>query len=128
MRKIIVIILSCLLSLNASAQRPDWPGQTYNVQRAMEHIDKGDYASAKESLQAEINENSKNGYAYLLLTMINSHDEQYGEALTSADKAIKYLPKRDKNPEHSPTTREPESIMPQTNTTKHWKTSAKPSP
>ena len=96
MRKIIVIILSCLLSLNASAQRPDWPGQTYNVQRAMEHIDKGDYASAKESLQAEINENSKNGYAYLLLTMINSHDEQYGEALTSADKAIKYLPKRDK--------------------------------
>lgn len=96
MRKIIIIILSCLLSLNASAQRPDWPGQTYNVQRAMEHIDKGDYASAKESLLAEINENDKNGYAYLLLTLISSNDGQYGEALNSVDKAIRYLPKRDK--------------------------------
>lgn len=96
MRKIVVVLLAGLLSLAAFAQRPDWSGQSYNVQRAMESIDGGDFAAAKESLLKEISENDKNGYAYLLLAMIDSRADNYGEALTSADKAIRNLPKRDR--------------------------------
>ena len=62
----------------------------------MESIVGGDFAAAKESLLKEISENDKNGYAYLLLAMIDSRDDNYGEALTSVDKAIRNLPKRDK--------------------------------
>lgn len=95
MRKIVIVLLAGLLSLAAFAQRPDWSGQSYNVQRAMESIDGGDFAAAKESLLKEISENNK-GYACLLLAMIDSRADNYGEALTSADKAIRNLPKRDK--------------------------------
>lgn len=96
MRKIVVVLLAGLLSLAAFAQRPDWSGQSYNVQRAMESIEGGDFAAAKESLLEEISENDKNGYACLLLAMIDSRADNYGEALTSADKAIRNLPKRDR--------------------------------
>lgn len=95
MRKIVVVLLAGLLSLAAFAQRPDWSGQSYNVQRAMESIDGGDFAAAKESLLKEISENDK-GDACLLLAMIDSRADNHGKALTSADKAIRNLPKRDR--------------------------------
>ena len=43
----------------------------------------------------DLKENPKNGYSYSWIAMLRGQNEEYGRALTAADLAIKYLPKKD---------------------------------
>lgn len=62
----------------------------------MEYLEKEDNSSALEALRKEISDHKDNGYAYLFISAIHLRNEEYGDALVSADNAIKYIPKKDK--------------------------------
>ena len=94
MKKSVLTIVFALLSIatySQSDKRPD----SYNYNRAMEAIDKQDTQEALEYLKKEINENPKNGYAYSWLAYIYDYQGENGFALSAADKAVQYLPKKD---------------------------------
>lgn len=83
-----------MLSLALFAQsnkRPD----TYNLNRAVEAIQQNNLDEAVDYLNKDLAENPKNGYAYSWLALIREYQNEYGNALTFADKAIKYIPPKD---------------------------------
>lgn len=94
MKKTILTIVCVLLSLatySQSDKRPD----SYNYNRAMEALDKENVQEALEYLGKELKENPKNGYAYSWAASIYKYRDEYGHAISAADKALQYLPKKD---------------------------------
>ena len=94
MKRTILTIVCVLLSLatySQSDKRPD----SYNYNRAMEALDKQEDQEALDYLGKELKENPKNGYAYSWATYIYKYRGENGHALTAADKALQYLPKKD---------------------------------
>ena len=74
-----------------SIKRPD----TYNYNRGLEELRNENYDDALIYLNKEVENDPKNGYAYSWIAMIRHTQEEYGRALTSADLALKNLPKKD---------------------------------
>lgn len=94
MKKTILTIVCVLLSLatySQSDKRPD----SYNYNRAMEAIEKENVQEALEYLGKELKDNPKNGYAYSWAASIYKYRDEYGHAISAADKALQYLPKKD---------------------------------
>lgn len=85
-----------LLSISVFAQRYNKYESSYYYKQAMEYPRKEEDSSALEALQKEISDHKDNGYAYLFVAAIYLRNEAYGDALVSADNAIKYIPKKDK--------------------------------
>lgn len=96
MKKSVLTIICLLLSLATypqSDKRPD----SYNYNRAMEALDNQDEREALEYLGKEVSENPKNGYAYSWLAYIRAEQGESGAGLSAVDKALKYLPNKDKD-------------------------------
>lgn len=53
------------------------------------------YDEAIEFFNKDIKENPKNGYSFIWIVTIRDYLQEYGQALTAADLALKYLPKKD---------------------------------
>lgn len=53
------------------------------------------YDEAIEFFNKDIQENPKNGYSFIWIATIRDYRQEYGMALTAADLALKYLPKKD---------------------------------
>lgn len=94
MRQLFIILVS-MLSLVALAQDKNNRPNSYNYQRGVEAIQNKNMEEALEYLNKEIEDNPKNGYAYSWIAMVRAQQNEYGRALTSADLAIKNLPKKD---------------------------------
>ena len=62
----------------------------------MELLDNGELDEGLEYLEKELADNPKNGYAYSWMAAVYVEKEQYGNAMTYVDKALKYTPKKDK--------------------------------
>ena len=89
---IIICFLCCIdAAMSQNVKRPD----SYNYQRGVEAIQNDNPQEALEYLNKDISENPKNGYSFSWIAMIRLQNEEYGKALTAADLAIKYLPKKD---------------------------------
>lgn len=91
------ILLTCILFVCTSvtfAQKFDRP-ESYNYKRGVEAIQNENTEEAIEYLNKEISDNPKNGYAFSWIAMIRQQHEEFGKALTAADMALKYLPKKD---------------------------------
>lgn len=69
---------------------------TYNMNRAYEEAGKDNYTGAIEFFDKEIKENPKNGYAYLGKAAILFEQKHYDEVITSINKSLRLLPKKDK--------------------------------
>lgn len=95
MKKLILFAVSVMLSL-ASYPQSDKRPDTYNYNRAMEALDKQDDQEALEYLNKEVKENPKNGYAHSWIAYIYANQGENGLALTAADKALKFIPNKDK--------------------------------
>lgn len=95
MKKLFLIIACVLLSTVAFAQKDKRP-DSYNYNRAVEAIQNRNTEEALDYLGKEISDNPNNGYAYSWLAYVREAQEEYGLALTAADKAVKYLPGKDK--------------------------------
>lgn len=70
--------------------------QSYNFTRALEEAKKGNNADALDYLSKEVSENPNNGYAHMTMAILQADAENYNEAMTSINLAIKKLPKKDK--------------------------------
>ena len=92
MRLKLFTILLLVINMTTFAQkRPD----TYNYQRGIEAVQNQDVAEALDYFNRELKENPKNGYAFSWIAKVRFDMKEYGMALTAADKALKYLPKKD---------------------------------
>lgn len=89
----ILVVLMCTTTVFAqkNVQRPS----SYNFQRGVEALVDGDSETGLNYLNAELEENPKNGYAFAWIAAGRSADYEYGKALTAINKALKYLPKKD---------------------------------
>lgn len=89
-----------LLGLSAQSvslmAKGDKDEESYNYQRAVEAFQIDDLPQAYEWTNRELSGNPKNGFAYMLLSTIYSQSQDYGSALETAEKALKYLPKKAK--------------------------------
>lgn len=74
-----------------SVKRPE----SYNYQRGLEAMQDEKRQEALEFFNKDLKENPQNGYSYSWIAMLRGQNEEYGRALTAADLAIKYLPKKD---------------------------------
>lgn len=88
---VIVMLLCCFVAF-AEIKRPD----SYNYTRGTEAIKNKKFEEALEYLSKEVDENSDNGYAWAYIAYILQEQEDYGRALTAANRAIKKIPKKDK--------------------------------
>lgn len=87
-----VITATSVWAQSKNVKRPE----TFNFQRAMEAYGNENYDEAITYLQQELQQDEKNGYAYLYVASINNYREEYGKALAMINKALTYLPKKDK--------------------------------
>ena len=62
----------------------------------MEFLESEDADSALGSFRDELKEHKDNGYAYLFIASIQLLNENYGDALSAIENAIKFIPKKDK--------------------------------
>lgn len=99
-RNLLTVLVSLVLmtsgAISVSAQKYNKYAESYNFLKGVEALYEGDYKVAETALKKELDEHSENGYAYLYLAHIQFGNYEYGKALVSIDKALKYIPKKDK--------------------------------
>ncbi len=93
-RKVVFMVISFVCAITCSGQTQKRP-EGYNYLRGVEAVQNENYQEALDFLNKDITENPKNGYSYSWVAMIRMENEEYGKALTAADLALKYLPKKD---------------------------------
>ena len=91
-----LLLISCLLLCTVAlvakdVKRPDG----YNYLRGVEAIQNDNVEEALDYFNKDLQENPNNGYSYSWIAMLRSQREEYGQALSAAEKAIKLIPKKD---------------------------------
>lgn len=76
------------------AQKVNRP-ESYNYQRGLEAMQDEKNDEAIDFFNKDLKENPKNGYSFSWIAHLRLLKEDYGRALTAADLALKYLPKKD---------------------------------
>lgn len=94
MKKLMMVVLLMFGFYQVLAQNIKRP-ETYNYLRGHEAIQEQKYEDALDYFNKDIQENPKNGYSFVWIASLRTRTEEYGRALTAADLAIKYLPKKD---------------------------------
>lgn len=69
---------------------------TYAFTRGVEAYSEENYDDALDWFNREISEHPDNGYAYVYVSMMRYDNQEYGQALSAIDNALKRLPKKDK--------------------------------
>lgn len=90
---ILIATLSCTIHICAQSRGAK---KSYNFTRALEEVQKGNNSDAMDFLTKEIAENPDNGYAHMIIAVLQAETEDYGDAMSSVNIAIKKLPKKDK--------------------------------
>ena len=96
MRRFLLIVICFLLGTSLFAQQYNKYGSSYNFKKAMDFLESEDADSALGSFRDELKEHKDNGYAYLFIASIQLQNENYGDALSAIENAIKFIPKKDK--------------------------------
>ena len=94
MRKIILFVLLIIGMCQVEAQNIK-RSESYNYQRGQEAMQEQKYDEAIEYFNKDLKENPKNGYSFVWIASLRDYRQEYGQALTAADLALKYLPKKD---------------------------------
>lgn len=87
-----MVFCSSTMFADSNIKRPD----SYNYTRGVEAIQNNKAEEALEYLNKEIAEHPDNGYAYSWLALVKNYNEDFGEALTASNVAIKKIPSKDK--------------------------------
>lgn len=100
MKKILLLTIGlflCLCTLEAQNKNgKNDPHNTYNIQRGIEALYKNDLSEAQHYFFKERDENPENYASYLWLGIIARYEQSYGQAISYYDKALKYIPKKEK--------------------------------
>ena len=91
-----MIVICILLGTSLFSQQYNKYSSSYNFKKAMEFLENEDSESALGAFKDEVKEHKDNGYAYLFIASIQQNNENFGEALSAIEYAIKYIPKKDK--------------------------------
>jgi len=94
MKKYMIIILGvtlCLVSYAQNVKRPE----SYNYQRGLEAMQEEKNDEAIDYFNKDLKDNPTNGYSFSWIAHLRLLKQDYGRALTAADLALKYLPKKD---------------------------------
>lgn len=94
MRQIIIAAMLLLGLCQVEAQNIKRP-ESYNYQRGLEAMQEEKNDEAIDYFNKDLKENPKNGYSLSWIAHLRLLQEDYGRALTAADLALKYLPKKD---------------------------------
>lgn len=94
--KPILLTLIAIVSISIVSFAQPQGKQSYNFTRALEEAKKGNNADALDYLTKEVSENPNNGYAHMTMAILQADAENYNDAMTSINLAIKKLPKKDK--------------------------------
>ena len=95
MKKFILVSLGLLLAFS-SFSKSSSTTDSYNMRRAQEEVKYGNYGSAIEFFNQELEENPKNAFAYLGIATVNIDRQDYSEAFKAINKGMKLLPKKEK--------------------------------
>lgn len=92
-----ILLISILLIPNivcfAQKKQP-----SYEYRRGVEALtERNDEKEAMEYFQKDLGLNPKNGYSYYWMARVYYNNNQYGDALTCVNNAVKYLPSSDDN-------------------------------
>ena len=93
-KRIITSLVLTVVTLLAFAQNIKRP-ESYNYQRGLEAMQEEKTQEALDYFNKDLNDNSKNGYSFSWIAMLRAKEADFGRALTAADLAVKYLPKKD---------------------------------
>ena len=94
MKRLLFIFVAAIMGYTATfAKQPQEP-TSYNYQRGKELVNNDNYEEGISVLQKELSDNPKNGYAYAVLSNAYAVRTEIGNALSAADNALKYLPKK----------------------------------
>ncbi len=97
MKKVLLFLFTFLLLTNVYTHAQSRPElSTANMSRAAEAIQNGNNVEAMKYLNQELENNSRNGYAYFWLSVIHHANKEAGKAISMATKALKYIPAKDK--------------------------------
>ena len=94
MRQIIITVMLLLGLCQVEAQNIKRP-ESYNYQRGREAMQEQKYDEAIEYFNKDLKENPKNGYSFIWIASLRDYRQEFGQALTAADLALKFLPKKD---------------------------------
>ncbi len=92
----ILMILLVFVSVSAISFAQPQGKQSYNFTRALEEVRKGNKNDAMDYLSKELSDNPNNGYAHMTMAILQAEAENYNDAMTSINLALKKLPKKDK--------------------------------
>lgn len=95
MKKLIFALLAVVLAIGVATAKESLL-DTYNMNRAYEEGNKGNHTGALEFFNKELKEHPKNGYAHLGKAAIFFEQKQYDDVISSTDKALRLIPKKDK--------------------------------
>lgn len=73
-------------------KRPD----SYNYQSGIDAYYEEDFQKSMDFFDKELKQNPKNGYAMLWEAYIYDRYEKYGQAMSSVNQSLKFIPKKDK--------------------------------
>ncbi len=96
MKKILILMVALVATLTGADAKTEL-NATYNMKRAYEEAERGELDEAAKFFDQELLEHPKNGYAYVGYAALYLETNDYEEALSAADKALKFLPKKDKD-------------------------------
>lgn len=96
MKKLFVALLAVIFLSGISQAKSPGPTESYNFKRGLEAMDSEDYQQAREYFNKELSDNPDNGYAYNWLAMAHMAEGNSSGAITALNKALKNLPKKDK--------------------------------
>ena len=94
MKQFIISAMLLLGFCQIEAQNIKRP-ESYNYQRGLEAMQEEKNDEAIDYFNKDLKENPKNGYSLSWIAHLRLLQEDYGRALTAADLALKYLPKKD---------------------------------
>ena len=92
----LLLVASAAVGVVSRADEMPKETQSYAYWRGSEALDKEDYATAESWFDQELQSNPKNGYAYFSKGVISWRCDKPGMALTYFDKALKLIPKKEK--------------------------------
>lgn len=93
---LLTIILVAMSAMQAFAQTDNRMLDSYNMQCGLKAYQDNDYAKCMEFMDKELEQNPKNGYAMLTKAFVYMTNYQYGQALDLVEKALKFIPKKDR--------------------------------
>lgn len=92
---LLTLVFQVFFSLSLFAQQSDVYINSVDFKHALELLTNPDEAGAMESLQKEVRNHPRNGWAHYYIGLIYSNHHKYGDALASMNKAVELL-KKDK--------------------------------